>query len=55
VGLSPGQTKDYKIGISCFSANHAAVRKKGKMGLLWIRIQCPRGARRLLFQWVSTI
>jgi hypothetical protein len=25
-----GQTKDYKIGICCFSANHAALRRKSK-------------------------
>jgi hypothetical protein len=25
-----GQTKDYKIGISCFSAKHAALRRKSK-------------------------
>jgi hypothetical protein len=27
---SSGQTKDYKIGMCCFSAKHAAVRKKSK-------------------------
>ena len=25
-----GQTKDYKIGTCCFSAKHAALRRKGK-------------------------
>jgi hypothetical protein len=25
-----GQTKDYTIGISCFSVKHAALRKKSK-------------------------
>jgi hypothetical protein len=25
-----GQTKHYKIGIWCFSAKHAALRRKGK-------------------------
>ena len=25
-----GQTKDYKIGICCFSAKHATLRRKGK-------------------------
>ena len=25
-----GQTKDYKVGICCFSANHAASRRKSK-------------------------
>jgi hypothetical protein len=28
--LRSGQTKDYKIGISCFSAKHAALRRKSK-------------------------
>ena len=28
-----GQTKDYKIGICCFSAKHAAWRRKSKDGL----------------------
>ena len=25
-----GQTKDYRIGICCFSAKHAALRRKGQ-------------------------
>jgi hypothetical protein len=31
-GFEPrlGQTKDYKIGICCFSAKHAALRRKNK-------------------------
>ena len=31
-GFEPrlGQTKDYKIGICCFSAKHAALRSKSK-------------------------
>jgi hypothetical protein len=28
-----GQTKDYEIGICCFSAKHAALRRKSKDGL----------------------
>jgi hypothetical protein len=28
-----GQTKDYKIYISCFSARNAAIKKKSKDGL----------------------
>ena len=39
-----GQTKDYKIGICCFSAKHAALRRKSKDWLLGIRITCPSGA-----------
>ena len=26
----PGETKDYKIGMCCFSAKHAALRRKSK-------------------------
>ena len=29
-GPQSGQTKDYKIGICCFSAKHAALRRKSK-------------------------
>jgi hypothetical protein len=31
-GFEPrsGQTKDYKIGICCFSAKHAALRRKSQ-------------------------
>ena len=28
--LRSGQTKDYKIGICCFSTKHAALRRKSK-------------------------
>ena len=28
--LWSGQTKDYKIGICCFSAKHSALRRKSK-------------------------
>jgi hypothetical protein len=28
--LRSGQTKDYQIGICCFSAKHAALRRKSK-------------------------
>ena len=45
-GFEPrsGQTKDYKIGICCFSAKHAALRSKAKTGGLGIRIMYPSGA-----------
>jgi hypothetical protein len=29
-----GQTKDYTFGICCFSAKHAALRRKSKDGLV---------------------
>ena len=34
-GFEPrsGQTKNYKIGICCFSAMHTALRRKSKDGL----------------------
>ena len=36
-GFEPwsGQTKDYQIGICCFSAKHAALRRKSKDWLDW--------------------
>ena len=36
-GFEPrsGQTKDYKIGICCFSAKHTALRRKSKDWLGW--------------------
>jgi hypothetical protein len=54
-----GQTKDYKIGICCFSSKHAALRSKSKDWLArnqnnvseWNNIS----TRGLLFQWGSTI
>ena len=44
-GFEPrsSQTKDYEIGICCFSAKHAALRKRSKTGCLGIRIMCPSG------------
>ena len=30
-----GQTKDYNIGICCFSAKHTALRSKSKDSLAW--------------------
>ena len=54
-----GQTKDYKIGICCFSAKHAALRTKRNNWLarnlnnvLKWRDMSNCG---LLFQWASTI
>ena len=36
-GFEPrsGQTKDYEIGICCFSTKHAALRRKNKDWLAW--------------------
>jgi hypothetical protein len=34
-GFEPNQAKDYKIGICCFSAKHAALRRKTKDWLAW--------------------
>ena len=33
--LRLGQTNNYKIGICCFSAKHAALRRKSKDWLAW--------------------
>ena len=54
-----GQSKDYNIGICCFFAKHAALRRKSKDGLArnqnnvseWSDIS----TRGLLFQWTSTM
>ena len=61
-GFEPqsGQTKDYKeIGMCCFSAKHAALRRKSKDWLARNQDNMSeRGdmsIRRLLFQWTSTI
>ena len=42
-GFEPrlGQTKDYKIGICCFSTKYASLR--ATTGWLEIRIMCPSG------------
>ena len=37
------QTKDYKIGIYCFSAKHVALRRRAKTGWFGISIMCPSG------------
>ena len=53
-----GQTKDYKIGICCFSAKHAALRRKGKDGLVRNQDNVSEwgnmSTRVLLFQWANT-
>jgi hypothetical protein len=54
-----GQTKDYKIGISLISANHAALKRKSKDCLARnqdnVSEWCDMFFRGLLFQWASTI
>ena len=49
-----GQTKDYKIGICCFSAKDAALRSKSKDWLAWNQDNVSEwgdmSIRRLLFQ-----
>jgi hypothetical protein len=49
-GFEPrsGQTKDYNIGMCCFSAKHVALRRKSKNWLGRIRIMCPGEATFLL-------
>ena len=60
-GLEPwsGQTKDYNIGMCCFSAKHAALRRKNKDWLARNQNNVPEwsdiSTRGLLFQWASTI
>ena len=42
-GFKPqsGQTKNYKIGICCFSAKHAALRRKSTDWLCPSEVTCP--------------
>ena len=53
-----GQTKDYKIGIYCFSAKHAELRRKSKDWLARNQDNVSgwgdMSIRGLLFQWAST-
>ena len=54
-----GQTKHYKICICCFSAKHAALKKKSKDWLAQNRDNVSglgnMSTHGLLFQWASTI
>jgi hypothetical protein len=54
-----GQTKDYEIGICCFSAKHAALRRKNKDWFARNQNTMSKwsdmSTRELLFQWASTI
>ena len=54
-----GQIKDYKISIYCFSAKHAALRRKSKDWLARNQHNVSEwgdmSIRRLLFQWASTL
>ena len=49
-----GQTKDYKIGICCFSSKHASLRKKNKDWLARNQVNASEwddmAIHRLLFQ-----
>ena len=60
-GFEPrsGQTKDYKIGISCFFAKHAALMWKSKDWLARnqnnVSEWSDMSTRGLLFQWSSNI
>jgi hypothetical protein len=60
-GFEPwsGQPKDYKIGIYCFSAKHAALRRKSKDWLARnqdnVSEWCDMFTRGLLCQWTSTM
>jgi hypothetical protein len=44
MGSSPdGQNKDYEIGMCCFSAKHAALRRKSKD---WLEVMILAGTQR---------
>jgi hypothetical protein len=55
-GFKPwlGRSKDFKISICCFSAKHAALRRKSKDWLAWNQDNVSEwrdmSIRRLLFQ-----
>ena len=57
--LESGQTKDYKIGICCFSAKHVAWRRESKDWLARNQDNVSEwgdmSIHRLLFQWDSII
>ena len=60
-GFEPwsGQTKDYKIGICCFFAKHAKLRRKSKDWLARNQNNVSEwgdmSTHELLFQWASII
>ena len=60
-GFEPrsGQTKDYKIGICCFSAKHTALKRRSKDRLTQnqdnVSVWGDMSTCRLLFQWASSI
>ena len=60
-GFEPwsGKTKDYKIGICCFSTKHAGLRRKSKDWLArnqeTVSEYDDMSIRGLLIQWASTI
>jgi hypothetical protein len=60
-GFEPrwGKTKEYKIGMCCFSAKQAALRRKSKDWLAWKQNNVSEwndmSSCRLMFQWASTI
>ena len=51
-----GQTKDYEIGICCFSSKHTAFRRKSWLSGSQNNVSKMSGMSscRLLFQWAST-
>jgi hypothetical protein len=58
-GPRSGQTKDYQVGICCFSAMHAVLRRKEKDWLAWNHDNVSglgdMSTRGLLFQSTNTI
>jgi hypothetical protein len=60
-GFEPrsGQTKEYEIGICCFSAKHASLMSKSKDWLARnknnVSVWSDMSTHGLLFQWASSI
>jgi hypothetical protein len=56
VGVQFGVTKDYKIGLCCFSTKHTALRSKRRgVSRIYYNVSWWLIFHRLLLQWVSTI
>jgi hypothetical protein len=58
-GSTPVKTKDYRIGICCFSAKHTALRSKSKDWLTQIQDNVSKWSKMsihgMLFKWANTI
>jgi hypothetical protein len=49
------RTKDYEIGICCFSAKHAALRRKSKDWLVWNQDNMFEWADMSIYVWTVVL